>query len=323
MKFVSIPNYGASWREALNYSFSTETSEPQDIKVEVVDARSSELLGEMRLYGVTKGVVNIAPYVARRASLLPPTSGEGLVVVQSPSAVAVVVRINGVSSAERIFFRSAFNPDLSRSLSYYNDNQEVEKGDVIRLTLHAKREMWIAVSYSRGVKVQPIDTTIACDGCPMELMLSTNGLNAGDTISLTIRYDAGSVQGFRFTVMPRRMSSKRLLWYNPYGGVECYTFGHSIRIGYGVEVQSVDECAGEARRCVEGELRYRLCSGQESTTVLERVAELLLSPVVYKCGGAQCEVVDIASREVDYNGKGELHNMTLEVCEEWRGGGLW
>ena len=67
MKFVSIPNYGASWREALNYSFSTETSEPQDIKVEVVDARSSELLGEMRLYGVTKGVVNIAPYVARRA----------------------------------------------------------------------------------------------------------------------------------------------------------------------------------------------------------------------------------------------------------------
>ena len=290
--------------------------------MEVVDARSSELLGEMRLYGVTRGMVNVAPYVARRASLMPPSGGRGLEVVKSPSAMAVVVRINGVSSEERIFFRSAFNPDLSKALSYCSDNQEVEEGDVIRLTLYAKREIWITVTYSRGVNLQPVSATTMCDGLPVELMLSTDGLRSGDVVSLTVRYDQGDAQSVRFTVMSKRMSSKRLLWYNPYGGVECYTFGHSTRIGYGVEVQSVDGGSGEGRRVVEGELRYRLCSGQEGRNELERVAELLLSPAVYKCSGMQSEQVNVVSREVAFDGKGELHNMTLEVCEEWKGGGL-
>jgi hypothetical protein len=57
-------------------------------------------------------------------------------------------------------------------------------------------------------------------------------------------------------------------------------------------------------------------------TMLEHVAELLLSPVVYKCSGVQSEQVDVVSREVTYDKNGELHNMTLEVREEWRGGGL-
>ena len=56
--------------------------------------------------------------------------------------------------------------------------------------------------------------------------------------------------------------------------------------------------------------------------MLEHVAELLLSPVVYKCSGTQCEQVDVVSREVVYDRNGELHNMTLEVKELWKGGGL-
>jgi hypothetical protein len=44
--------------------------------------------------------------------------------------------------------------------------------------------------------------------------------------------------------------------------------------------------------------------------------------VVYKCSGVQSEQVDVVSREVVYDKNGELHNMTLEVREEWRGGGL-
>lgn len=322
MKFVSIPSYGASWREPLIYSFSTETSEAMDVVVEILEASTQELLGQMRLYGVTKGMVNIAPYVARRASLAPINRASGLAVMQSPSAVAVVVRINGVYSEKRLFFRAAFSPDMSMSLSRAIGTQEVEKGDVIRLTLCPKGRLWITVSYSRRAGLQPKEAVIDGGAIPMELLLTTDDLKVGDVVTVNLQYDLGAVQSFRYTVHPRRVTSKRLLWYNPLGGVESYTFGHSIRIGYGVEVQSVEECVGEERRRVDGELRYRLCTGQESMKMLEHVAELLLSPVVYKCSGTQCEQVDVVSREVAYDRNGELHNMTLEVKELWKGGGL-
>lgn len=322
MKFVSIPNYGASWREPLIYSFSTETAEPTDVAVEIVEVSTQESLGRMKLYGVTSGMVNIAPYVARRASLTPIEGGSELVVVPSPSAVAVVVKVNDLCSEERLFFRSEFSPDVSMSLSRAIGTQVIERGDAIRLTLCPKGRLWAVVSYGQSADLQSKDCLVEGSATPMELLLKTDNLKAGDVIIINLQYEFGAVQSFRYRVHPRRSTSKRLLWYNPQGGIESYTFGHSIRVGYSIEVQGVEECDGEARRSVDGELVYRLCSGQESMTMLEHVAELLLSPVVYKCSGVQSEQVDVVSREVAYDKNGELHNMTLEVKETWRGGGL-
>ena len=322
MKFVSIPNYGASWREPLIYSFSTETSEPSDIVVDILEASTQESIGRMKLYGVTRGMVNIAPYVARRASLAPIEGGSELVVIPSPSAVAVVVKVNDLYSEERLFFRSELFRGASMSLSRIVGTQEIERGDAIRLTLCPKGRLWVAVSYSRSASLQPKDCVVDGNATPMELLLTTDDLKVGDVVTVNLQYEFGAVQSFRYRVHPRRSTSRRLLWYNSQGGIESYTFGHSIRIGYSVDVQSVDKCMGETRRRADGELRYRLCSGQESMTMLEHVAELLLSPVVYKCSGVQSEQVDVVSREVAYDKNGELHNMTLEVREEWRGGGL-
>ena len=54
MRFISIPQNGSSWRGRLPYCFTTGSSEPSDVVVEIVDATSSELLGTRRLYGVTE-----------------------------------------------------------------------------------------------------------------------------------------------------------------------------------------------------------------------------------------------------------------------------
>ena len=70
-------------------------------------------------------------------------------------------------------------------------------------------------------------------------------------------------------------------------------------------------------------MRYRLCSGYELQEVMERVAELMLSPVVCREVDGVCRVVDIESKEINYDSKGMLHTISLDLSEEWKGGKLW
>ena len=36
-----------------------------------------------------------------------------------------------------------------------------------------------------------------------------------------------------------------------------------------------------------------------------------------------CRVVDIESKEINYDSKGMLHTISLDLSEEWKGGKLW
>ena len=322
MEFVSIPEHGSSWREMLEYSFSTGSSQPQDLMVEILDAETVELIGTMRLYGVTEGRVNIAPYIQKRLSLTPPSSDDLVAIVPSPSAISVVVRVGGVLSEERIFFRSAIGGDEVSWLGSLPQNQEVERGDVVRLTLCPDQTVRLVVSYSGSINERPMDRDVAASGYPMELMIQTAHLKAGDSINVTLKPASGQTQSLRYVVLPRRASSRRLVWYNVAGGVEGYTFGHSLCLGYSVDVDDVVGCGGEQQRCVDGSVRYRLCSGYESAAMAEHVAELLLSPVVFFEKDGVLRSVVLESREVQFDSKGQLHTLSLGVSEAWRGGAL-
>lgn len=75
---------------------------------------------------------------------------------------------------------------------------------------------------------------------------------------------------------------------------------------------------------VEGYIRYRLCSGYELQAEMERVAELLLSPVIFVEEGGSCREVEVDSRDIAFDNKGMLHSIMLDISEKWKGGGaLW
>lgn len=323
MRFVYIPNQGASWRERLEYCFSTDTAQPIDVLVEIIDATSSEVIGSMRLYDVTTGRVNIAPYIVSCVSLVPERNNGKVSVHASPSAIAVIVRVNGVESASRVFFRSKFNPGVSEMLTMHRASDEVELGDVVRLTIHARETLRLTVTYDGVSGMRPYDYSVSTKGFPMEITLPTRDLKEGAEMVVTARYEDGTMQSVRYKVVPRGSSSCRLLWYNPNGGVETYAFCHRIRLGYGVDVRELVECDGKPSRLVNGRVEYRLCSGSDSSANLERVARLLLSPVVYKERGVEFMEVTVDSREVAFDSKGQLHALSLDVSEEWKGGELW
>ena len=63
MKFTSIPDTYSSYREPLIYAFDTESTTPRDVELKIINRSTGEEIGRKRLYNVTSGEVDIAPYL--------------------------------------------------------------------------------------------------------------------------------------------------------------------------------------------------------------------------------------------------------------------
>lgn len=321
MKFVSIPDNGSSWRGRLPYSFTTESDQPQDVTVEILDATTRILLGSMRLYGVTEGVIDVAPYILPHVSMMPMETVRQADMRVSPSAIGVVVRLEGVESEPRAFFRSQFDYESIGLLSSKIELPVVQEGDTIRLTLFAQTRIDASVVLF-GAKSLTVKCEGSTYGLPMELVIPTKAFGSLEKVSITVRYDSKNTVVYNYTVLPRCGSAQRLVWYNTNGGVESFLFDHAMHLGYSVD--RADDCmCDDGVQRVDGRVRYRLCSGYELQEVMERVAELMLSPVVCREVDGVCRVVDIESKEINYDSKGMLHTISLDLSEEWKGGKLW
>ena len=322
MKFVSLPDNGSSWRGRLLYGFTTEETEPQDVMVEIIDAMSSSRLGAMRLYGVTDAEVDIASYIRPRLSLMPVNVNRRLELISSPSAIAVIVRINGVESETRVFFRSQFDYSAVGPLSSHAMTGEVVFGEAIRLTLFAKSEISVSVTCTggKGLTMRASEVT---HGMPMELIIPTSVSVGVETIHISLRFDNSVSILYNYVVIPNTGKLKRLMWFNSIGGVESFVFDHSKRISYSVERSDMNQC-GEGVKSAEGVLKYRLCTGYELPAEMERVAQILLSPVVYREVDGECRRVDILSRDIAFDSKGMLCSIVLDISEKWEGGkAIW
>jgi hypothetical protein len=55
---------------------------------------------------------------------------------------------------------------------------------------------------------------------------------------------------------------------------------------------------------------------------MERVAQLLLSPVAFIEDGGLCRRVEVESHDVVFDSKGKLHTIMLDINEKWEGGGV-
>jgi hypothetical protein len=321
MIFVSIPDNGSSWRDRLLYSFATESEQQQDVEVEILNTTTGSVLGSMRLYGVTQGVVDIAPYVRPHVSMKFMETTRQADLKLSPSAISVVVRINGVESEARVFFRSQFDYDSMGALSTRCEPPVVLEGDTIRMTLFAKSRVEAQVTLN-AAKTIAVKCEGQSNGMPMELVIPTKNISQLEGVVVNMRLDGKYTAIFNYAVKPRYGTSQRLVWYNQNGGVDSYTFDHAIRLGYSVERGDGCMCDEGAKR-VDGRVRYRLCSGYEQQDVMERVAQLMLSPIVCREVDGICREVAVESREIDFDSKGLLHTISLNLSEKWRGGAPW
>lgn len=322
MKFTQLPKDGASWQETLRYQFSTENTEPENLVVEIIDETLQQTIATVNLYATTKGDIDIAPYLRDRLKLTPATSTRAIILSKSPSAITVSVVVNGVKSDVRHFFRAAHDYNSIGMLSYHTVTRDIRRGDTIRLTLFAKSKIMVTINHDNSVTTPPSLLTLSTKGMPAEMVIPTEQLRTTNRLEITLQYDDSKTEVVTYLIEAANSSSKRIVWYNPMGGVEYYTFSHSLRLGYSIQAEEIVGVAGERVKHVDGKQRYRVCTGYDTSKEIARVVELLLSPMVFSEQHGVCTPIEIENREVSFDSKGALHSFALDISEQWKGGKL-
>ncbi len=322
MKFTSIPQNGASWRDRLVYKFDTDSVIPTDVKVEIFDIKNSKRIGCMVLYGITTGEVDIAPFVAQEASLEPITSDRTITIAESPSAIKVVVFANGTTSAQRTFFRAPLYTSTAQLLSYNEPTtREIKRGDAIHLTLFTKSSVKVTLTEREPGTTTPIVATYSTSNTPLEVVVATANISpAASTIDLAIECDDSTVQNLTYRLTNKDSKSQTLLWYNYRGGIESYTFAHSMPISYEAKISDGRATSDTLLRKAKGLKRVRLCTGYETTATIARVVELLIAPAIYKVEGNTAMAVEMATNNLECNSKGGFNTVAIDIVEAWKGG---
>ena len=62
MKFTKIPEAHSSFRDKLVYGFDTEAA-AADVELKIINADTGETIATKRLYGISQGEVDIAPWL--------------------------------------------------------------------------------------------------------------------------------------------------------------------------------------------------------------------------------------------------------------------
>lgn len=315
MKFVKIPENGASWDVALCYTIATGQNLTSDVSVEVVDAASGEILGTRRLYGILEAEIDIAPYVRNAVGEATPSSAT---ISLSPSARRIVVRAGGVESEERVFYRTPLDCSTPHLLSSTNQPSVVERGDVIRLTVFAQSEVRVSVTDRRITTIENF-SAISNRGMPVEIAISTTSFKGYNIpIRVKIVCDRQQTYTLDYTVVEPTGTSYRIAWYNPEGGIECYTFPRSVRESLGAELMT--EIRGRTPRLRGVVARYRLVSAFEKREEVERIAKVIFSPEVFECSGTECSPLKLADRHIVFDDHGGLRRVELSVEKEWTRG---
>lgn len=114
MKFTSIPEAYSSFREPLIYAFNTESATPHDVELKIINRTTGEEIGRKRLYNVTSGEVDIAPYLRSAARPSLPTNVEECGEVDVGTTIKVVVEAEGLDYDEEDASQQAYLSEITK-----------------------------------------------------------------------------------------------------------------------------------------------------------------------------------------------------------------
>lgn len=322
MKFISLPTKGSSWQGPLIYSFATDDGSTTDVLVEIRDDDSGEQIATKRLYGVAAAEIDIAPYL--RSQYYPRVEfSSAIAIVDSKVAKHITVIVNGIESPSQLFVPQSFDALQLTCVSRVPHENSVARGDMTIFSLFAPARLNIVVTIFRPQGRVQHNLRFSSHNHIVDVVIPTANF-PNDATHFVVNISSESMSGLslRYEIVERGPQSRQLLWRNPWGGVESYSFPHSLPIARSVTVDTLSASCGEVAKLREATHRVRLCSALESEKRLDELSELLLSPYVYEFCSGSLHPVRIDRRGVEYNSSGRLRQLTFDLVEEWKGGAL-
>jgi len=222
MKFTTQPQNLSPVDAGLVYAFDTESDEPRDVQVSIIEYDSYETVGRQTLYGVTDGSFDIAPYVRPFMNMRPAVQTAAF--ITDARCYQFVVEIDGVQSRVLTVADNRVAVAAGSWLSTMPEQRRICHGeyDEIRIFCRPDEVLEVCAVSDDGMMNS---ARMAPENGAALLCIDTCGFpEDAKTLDVSIVCGGGLMRSIRYTFAERYPNDMRLVWLSSVGTVERYTF---------------------------------------------------------------------------------------------------
>lgn len=324
MKFTSLPEAFSSFREPLLYAFDTQSSTAQEVEIKIIDKSSNSTIGTKRLHGVTKGEIDIAPYI--RSAVVPtlPATIDECGVVECPTQMKVVVQAGGVNSSSRTFIAAKVDLD-----NYY---QPLTTQHLHRTMAHDEFDLISFFSYADIVVEVVVEffgkgnesLTITPDaGGQRVVAITARGRKDVNYVRATVMADGEPVTVVEYDIKPNLKGARRVAWLNDHLAPELYTFPLRKSVLIKAARKRMESIWGSEAGSAERENELKLISAYEPQAQIEALTTILSTPRAWLVEGGELQSVEITTDRVMPSSCGEMGIIEVDIRAAKEGEVLW
>lgn len=324
MKFTKIPEAHSSFRDKLVYGFDTEAA-AHDVELKIINADTGETIAAKRLYGISQGEVDIAPYLRRAVKGQLPPKVDGCGVVECGMQCRVKVEADGVMSPVRRFIAARVNlsePYTPLMTQIAQRTMACDEFDIITWFAHPEIVVEVVVeSFGKGNE----SLTIKPSGVGQQAVAvsALDFSNSPTDLRATVWVDGVATTVVEYEIKPNLRGARRVAWLNGSLSPELYTFPLRKSVLIESTRRHMASIWGSEAAEVESSNQLKLLSAYEPEKQLNALSEILSSPRVWLVEGADVKSVELHTERVllsPTEGMGIIE-IDLQAAEE--GVKLW
>lgn len=324
MKFTSIPEAHSSLRESLIYAFDTE-AEAHDVELKIINADTNQTIATKRLYGISQGEVDIAPYLRQVVRPTLPAKVDGCGEVDCAMQIRVKVEVDGVTSAVRRYITAKVDleqPYTSLTTQIAQRTMACDEFDIISWFAHPEIVVEVVVeSYGKGNE----SLTIRPSGVGQQAVAisALDFANSPEDLRATVMVDGVATTVVEYQIKPNLRGARRVAWLNGSLSPELYTFPLRKSVLIESTRRHMASIWGSEAAEVESSNQLKLLSAYEPKKQLNALSEILSSPRVWLVEGADVKSVELHTERVLLSPTEEMGIIEIDLQAAEEGVKLW
>ena len=324
MKFTSIPEAHSSLRESLIYAFDTE-AEAHDVELKIINADTNEIIATKRLYGISQGEVDIAPYLRQVVRPTLPAKVDGCGEVDCSMQIRVKVEADGVTSAVRRYITAKVDleqPYTSLTTQIAQRTMACDEFDIISWFAHPEIVVEVVVeSYGKGNE----SLTIRPSGVGQQAVAisALDFANSPEDLRATVMVDGVATTVLEYEIKPNLRGARRVAWLNEYLAPELYTFPLRKSVLVKAVRKHIESIWGREAASLESENELKLISAYEPQAQIKALSGILAAERLWLVEGGVPQRIDLVTDRVLAAPGGEMSVIEVDIRAAKEGVRLW
>ena len=294
------------------------------MELKIINKADNAVIGRKKLYGVTSGEVDIAPYLRSVAVTTLPDTITECGVVETASQIKVVVEAEGVSSAVRNFVAAKVDLDkIYTPLMAQHLHRTMARDEFDLISFFSLPDVVVEVVVAFFGKGTDVVSITPPSGGQRVVAVTARGREGVDNIRAMVMVDGEVTTVIEYELKPNLKGARRLAWLNDNLAPELYTFPLRKSVLIEAARKSMESIWGEEAGAAERENELKLLSAYEPQTQIEALSSILSTPKAWLVKGCELQRVAITTDRVMPSTCGEMGIIEVDIRAAREGEVLW